>query len=104
MSFSNRYLITLFSSLSRAGLNFYVSIKVANYFLPELYGDYQYILKLTTAMLLFINAGSENAFYTFISEKKRHFKFYLTYFSWQLTQLAILLIALIFLSENAYYF
>ena len=81
-----------------------MSIQVANYFLPELYGDYQYVLTLTTAILLLINAGSENAFYTFISEKKRHFKFYVTYFIWQLAQLAILLIALIFLSENAYDF
>jgi O-antigen/teichoic acid export membrane protein len=104
MSFSNRYLFTLFSSVIRAGLNFYISIQIANYFLPELYGDYQYVLTMTTAMLLLINAGSENAFYTFISEKKRHFKFYVTYFSWQLTQLALLLITLIFLSQNAYDF
>ena len=102
MSFSIRYLITLLSSIVRAGLNFYVSIKVANHLLPELYGSYQYILSVSTAVLLFVNLNTENAFFTFISKRKRHFKFYLTYFVWQAFQIIFVFLILIILDRRIY--
>jgi O-antigen/teichoic acid export membrane protein len=102
MSFSLRYALTLFASLIRAGLNFLVSIQVAKYLMPELYGQYQYILSVSTAILLFINLNTESAFFTFISKRKQHFKFYLTYFGWQAFQIIFVFVMLIILDKSIY--
>ena len=102
MSFSNRYLITLLSSIIRAGLNFYVSIQVAKYLLLEFYGTYQYILSVSTAVLLFVNLNTENAFFTFISKRRQHFKFYLTYFGWQAFQIILVFLILTILDSRVY--
>lgn len=102
MSFSNRYLITLSSNIIRAILNFIVSISVARYLMPEAYGNYQYILTILTAVLLFINMGTENAYFTFISQKLQSFRFHLFYFGWQFLQLCIALFLIIVLSDDLY--
>ena len=77
MTFSQRYLITLLSSVVRAGLNFTVSIQVAKYLMPEMYGNYQYLLSVFTSILLFINMGTESAYFTFISQKKQNIRFHI---------------------------
>ena len=104
MSFSHRYLITLLSSVIRAGLNFFVSVSVAKYFMPELYGEYEYILSILTAALLFMNMGTEQAYFTFIAKKKQHFKFHLYYFSWQFLQIVFLFLFIISINKDAYHF
>ncbi|MDA8862065.1 oligosaccharide flippase family protein [Gammaproteobacteria bacterium] len=104
MSFTSRYIITLLSSIVRAALNFFVSIKVANFLMPDLYGQYQYILTIITAFLLLINIGSENAFFTFISEKKQHIKFYIVFFTWQFFQVTAVTLLVIFLNAELYAF
>ncbi len=102
MSFSNRYLITLSSNIIRAILNFIVSISVARYLMPETYGNYQYILTILTAVLLFINMGTENAYFTFISQRLQNFRFHLFYFGWQFLQLCIALFLIVVLNDNLY--
>ncbi len=102
MSFSNRYLITLSSNIIRAILNFIVSISVARYLMPEAYGNYQYILAILTAVLIFINMGSENAYFTFISQRLQSFRFHLFYFVWQFLQLCMALCLIVLLSDDLY--
>lgn len=103
MSFTNRYLITLLSSIIRAGLNFVVSIQIAKYLMPELYGNYQYVLTISTAILLFTNMSTESAFFTFISKKKQHIKFYITYFSWQFLQILLVFLFVLLLNQDIYH-
>jgi O-antigen/teichoic acid export membrane protein len=102
MLFSHRYLVTLLSSTLRAALNFAVSIQVAGYLMPQLYGSYQYILTICTAVLLFINMSTENAFFTFISKKKQHVNFYISYFLWQLIQISFVLAFFFLLHKDLY--
>mgnify|MGYP006080201283 CR=1 FL=1 len=102
MNFSNRYLLTLVSSGVRAALAFTVSIQIAKYLAPELYGSYQYILTVSTAILLFMNMSTESAFFTLISKKKRHVKFYFSYFSWQLAQILVALTFLFLIHRDLY--
>lgn len=102
MTFSNRYLITLISNVIRAVLNFFVSVSVARYLMPESYGDYQYILTVMTAMMLLINLGTEKAYFTFVSQKLQSIKFHLFYFAWHLFQLMVIFSFVIFLSGDMY--
>lgn len=102
MTFTNRYLITLLASILRAGLNFIVSIQVAKYLMPELYGNYQYILAITTSILLLMNMSTENAFFTFISKSKQHIKFHITYFAWQLVQILLVFLFVLVLNKEIY--
>lgn len=103
LSFSSRYIITLFSNFIRAGLNFTVSILLARYLMPETYGNYQYITAVITSMLLLANLGTEKAYFTFISQKLRPLKFHLVYYLWQLIQLCILLLILSIIKQEWLY-
>ena len=100
MSISNRYLLTLMANLLRAGLNFIVSIALARYLMPEQYGSYQYLVSILTAILLFANMGTEKAYFTFISEGMKPWKFHAGYYLWQLLQLTVLMSIIYFLNEN----
>ena len=92
------------SSYLRAALNFAVSVQVANYLTPGLYGNYQYLLTVSTAIMLFFNMGSENAFFTFISKKQQHINFYILYLLWQLTQILFVLVFLFVIHRDVYTF
>lgn len=102
MTFSNRYFFTLFSSFVRSGLNFYVSIKVAGYLLPEFYGEYQYTLSICTSIFIFTNLSTENAFFTFIAKRKQHIYFYFTYFMWQFSQLLLVILIALMLNKELF--
>lgn len=103
MTFTNRYLITLSSNIIRAVLNFIVSIAVARYLMPEDYGNYQYILSVLSAVLLFTNMSTESAYFTFIAKKKQNIKFHLTYFGWQFLQIVVVILCVLLLSQEAYH-
>jgi len=70
--------------------------------MPEIYGNYQYILTISTAILLFTNMSTESAFFTFISKKKQHINFYLTYFGWQFLQILLVFLFVLLLNQDIY--
>jgi O-antigen/teichoic acid export membrane protein len=102
MSFSNRYLITLLSNVIRAVLNFFVSVSVARYLMPETYGNYQYVLTVMTAMMLLVNFGTEKAYFTFISQRLQSVKFHLFYLTWQIMQVVLVLLFIMLLNDDLY--
>jgi O-antigen/teichoic acid export membrane protein len=102
MTFANRYLITLLSTVVRAILNFTVSISVAKYLMPEAYGNYQYLLSILTAVLIFTNLSTESAYFTFISKKKQNIKFHLTYFGWQFLQIIVVFGFILLINQEVY--
>lgn len=79
-----------------------VSIQVARYLMPEIYGTYQYLLSVSTAILLFLNLNTENAFFTFISKKQQHYRFYYAYLVWQMLQILLVFLVVFILNHDLY--
>lgn len=103
MNIHNRYFITLIFTILRAGFNFIVSIYIARYLMPEVYGNYQYIVSVVTALLVYANIGTDKAYFTFISQHKQTIQFHLIYLLWQFLQIFAILSLVSLLNENIYH-
>ena len=97
VSIKSRFFASLAANVSRAGVSFFTGLLVARSLSPIGYGDLFFLLGSFTAVRAFIDMGTSNAFYTFISRRARNRQFYLVYLSWIAIQfvLTCLIIAII---------
>ena len=96
-----RYLVSLLSNGLSSCIFFLIGMILAQKLSPEGYGEYQYMIGLFISIFAFADFGSTAAFYTFISQKKRSLKFYLSYMIWQFLQLGIILGIIVIFSESS---
>lgn len=88
-----RLVLSLGGNLLRALLGFATSITVARGLSPATYGDLMFLLGSFTAVRSLLDLGTSSAFYTFISQRRRHWLFFLYYYGWLAVQfLATLLV------------
>jgi hypothetical protein len=92
-----RYILTFFFNAINSLTAFIASIVIARYLMPTEYGNYQFLFSIFVIVLTFINLNTQNAYFTFASQKKQSFLFYRDYFVWECFQLLIVLLVVIVL-------
>ncbi|WP_018294782.1 lipopolysaccharide biosynthesis protein [Mariprofundus ferrooxydans] len=88
-----RMVVSLGGNIIRALLGVFSSLIVARGLSPENYGDLMFLVSTAGAVLVALQMGGANAFYTFISQTPRSLKFYFFYYVWLLAQLGLVLLA-----------
>ena len=95
-SMGKRFFVTVLVNISKALLSFSVGIMLARGLGVEDYGRYSYLLASFISIVVLLDLGASNAFYTFISKGRQSRKFFKFYFTWFFLQ--------IFLSTLFFYF
>lgn len=88
-SAKTRFIVSVVANSSRSAIGFITGLLVARGLAPSGYGDYCFLLGSFTAIRSLLDMGSSTAFYTFIAQKPRCRRFYLSYFAWLALQFAI---------------
>ncbi|NOI15136.1 lipopolysaccharide biosynthesis protein [Vibrio hepatarius] len=92
-----RFALTLVVNLIKALLGFVVGVFIARGLGVEEFGDYSFLLATFVSVCTVVELGTSNAFFTFISQRRRGKKFYRFYFSWVLIQAALVISFLYFI-------
>jgi O-antigen/teichoic acid export membrane protein len=95
-----RFFTTFITNILRLGISFIAGIVIARALGPGEYGNLSFLLGSFTSLATLVNMASSSAFYTFISQKQRGWKFFLYYAVWVLFQLLILLVLVLFLPDS----
>ena len=92
-SIGSRFSVTLVANLFRALINFSAGLALARGLGPEDFGRLTFLIGTFLALRQLIDLGSSNAFFTFVSQRLRHRRFYTYYFGWLAVQaLAVMLV------------
>lgn len=93
----SRFFVSVIANALRAGLTFFSGILIARGLSPSNYGDLTFLLGSFVAIRALLDMGSSSAFYTFISQRSRSYRFYLFYFAWLGVQFVITLFLVVLL-------
>jgi O-antigen/teichoic acid export membrane protein len=85
-SIRKRFLISAVANAGRAAISLAVGLLVARGLGPADYGNLAYLLGSFWAIRALLDIGSSSAFYTFIAQRGRSFKYYAIYFAWLVFQ------------------
>ena len=96
-SVKTRFSVSVGLNALRAIISFATGLIIARALEPTGYGDLMFLLGSFVALRSLLDLGSSNAFFTFLSQRTRGKRFYLTYFFWLAFQfvLTVLLLWLI---------
>jgi O-antigen/teichoic acid export membrane protein len=83
---SVRFGASLLSNIARLGLGMLSGLLVARGLGAVQYGDYQFLLASVASLAQFIDLGTSQAFYTFISRQRRCRRFLIFYAAWLAAQ------------------
>jgi O-antigen/teichoic acid export membrane protein len=97
MSFLSRSIISVIANVSKAGISLISGMLIARGLGPENYGSFAFLLASFIAFRALLDMGSSQAFFSFISKRKRSKAFLLYYIVWLSIQFVfpLILIALI---------
>jgi len=84
-----RYIVTLFASVMRSGINFTTAILLARFLGPMDYGRMAFMVASLLAFKQLFDVASSSAFFTFMSQKQRSQKFIKFYWCWVALQASI---------------
>lgn len=87
-----RFLTTLIANLIRFVLSFLAGLFIARALGPADFGNFNFLLMSFASISQLLDMGTSNAFYTFISKRKRASAFYLYYISWIALQFIVALL------------
>lgn len=88
-----RFIVSVGANGLRAFISFLSGLLIARGLSPSGYGDLTFLLGSFVAVRSLIDMGSSGSFYTFISQRPRNKKFYLSYFGWLAIQFALTFLA-----------
>jgi O-antigen/teichoic acid export membrane protein len=92
-----RFGATLLANLLRGGFSFISGVLIARGLGASNYGDLNFLLGSFAAFSQLLDMGTSSAFYTFISQRRRTWKFFSLYFSWLISQFLTTVIVVGFL-------
>ena len=100
-SIGSRFIFSVVANSTRALVSLLTGLMVARGLNPHGYGDLTYLISSFVAIRALLDLGSSNAFFTFISQRRRGTWFYSAYFGWLALQLILSsgLIALVLPSQ-----
>lgn len=87
---SVRFGASLLSNVARLGLGVCSGLLIARGLGASGYGDYQFLLASTASLAQFIDLGTSQAFYTFMSRQQRQRRFLLIYGGWLALQFVLI--------------
>jgi len=96
-----RLLVSLGSNVARAALSFLTGLIVARALMPSTYGGLMFLLGSFVALRPLLDMGASNAFFTFMSQRRRSAGFVLYYFGWLALQLLVALLVVGFLLPDS---
>ncbi len=88
-NYSSRISYTVIGNLFRSIISFVTSMFIARELAPENYGRYIFLIGTFIALKQILDFSSSSAFFTFISQKKRSYKFIKIYWAYVALQLLI---------------
>ena len=97
---SKKYLFTFFTGVLRAAISFLTGILIARYLGPDQYGRLAFLLATFLSVKQITDLGTAQAFFYFMSQKKRTQVFLYKYFSWLFFQLFITIVLIIVIFPN----
>lgn len=97
-----RVFATTASNIFSSSLRFVTNIVIARAIGPSAYGELNYLLAGIPGLRAFIEMGTTQAFFTFISRNDKPAGIYYWYFNWLFFQLAILTILVVLLETTGY--
>jgi len=96
-----RFLFSVASNILRAIIGFTTGLLIARTLNPAGYGDLMFLLGSFVALRTLLDMGSSSAFFTFLSQRARGFRFYWMYISWLAIQFLITLTLLWFIIPSS---
>jgi O-antigen/teichoic acid export membrane protein len=84
-----RFVVSFTGNIIKLSLSFFTGLIIARGLGPNDYGNFSFLLTSFLSLRQLLDMGTSQAFYTFISEKKRSKGFFKYYFLWVLLQLII---------------
>jgi O-antigen/teichoic acid export membrane protein len=88
-----RFGFSLLANVSKAAISFGTGLLVARGLGPEQYGTMVFLLGTFTAARQLFDLGTSSAFFTFLSQRNRNFRFVGLYFFWLALQFLVTLLA-----------
>lgn len=92
LTLKRRILLSLGGNALRSLLGFITSIVIARGLSPAGYGDLMFLLGSFSAIRVLLDMGTSSAFFTFISQRRYHSRFYAIYFGWIALQFVVTLL------------
>lgn len=102
-SIKSRVAVTFLTNLIRAALMFIGGLLIARGLQPDKFGDYNFLLASMGGVLGFLDMGTGNAFYTFISQRPRSRAYIFSYIFWQIFQIAVPVFIIIFILPEQWF-
>lgn len=99
---SVRFGASLISNIARLGLSMASGLLVARGLGVARYGDYQFLLASVAGLAQFIDLGTSQAFYTFVSRQRRGMRFIAIYGAWLAMQFAVIVGAIAVLAPTKF--
>ncbi len=100
-SVKTRFFASVGGNVTRAAISFAAGLIVARGLSPSGYGKLMFLLGSFTSFKALMDMGTSSAFYTFISQRPRNRKFYLTYLGWLAFQFLGTSLLIVFLLPQA---
>lgn len=100
-SVRTRFLVSFFANGLRSVFSFFTGLVIARGLGPASYGELAFLLGSFAAVRSLLDLGTSNAFYTFISQKRRPAHYYTYYGLWLVFQFALTAAAVAFLLPDA---
>ena len=97
---SKKYVFTFLTGVLRAAISFFTGILIARYLGPDQYGRLAFLLAIFLSVKQITDLGTAQAFFYFMSQKKRTKDFIYKYFSWLFFQLFITIVLIIVIFPN----
>lgn len=95
-----RFVTSVFGNGIRAVISFLTNIMIARTLAPKHYGDLTFLLSSFTAIKSLFDAGTSNAFFTFIAQHAAHFRVYFVYYAWLAFQFFALTLFILFIGPH----
>jgi O-antigen/teichoic acid export membrane protein len=84
----------------RAAISFVTGILIARAFSPSGYGDLMFLIGSFSAIRILLDMGSSSAFFTFLSQRARGMRFYVSYTVWMAVQFILSVATIWFFLPN----
>ncbi|MDO8603558.1 MAG: hypothetical protein Q7O04_06915 [Candidatus Omnitrophota bacterium] len=97
-----RFFTTLFANIVKIGLGFIAGVIIARTLGVKEYGNYSFLLGSFASIITLLDMGMSEAFYTFLSQRRRGLKFYFYYLLWIGIEFIIAMTLIIFIFPDTW--
>ena len=89
VSARKRFMFTVATNLTRSGISFGTSMLIARALGPAEYGNMAFLIGTFSGVRAMLDMGSSSAFFTFLSQRSRSWRFVRSFFLWMAAQFVV---------------